>query len=252
MSIRHGAAAVSVGGLLPFRGGAHRERGIAPGQTRRSDGDRPRAEVDHPVERERADCRPEARACERVAVVDACVVELEAADVNPAAQQRSRTDVEGQTSAREQRVAPLHEPGFGDGEAERKGQADAADRELHAQGAGGLSLGLPADELLNARDVAQCGEEQQQKKHGKQGPARVFEDLFQHVDAVRVRLSVRSAHRAAPYGFCRGRRNPIERYKKSSKSGASLRPAGRAVRRRDKRDGSVRRSGCPAGRPHGG
>ena len=76
---------------------------------------------------------------------------------------------------------------------EREGEADAADRKVHAERLGGVADRLAPDEILNGRNVEQRGGEQHRQQDDDQCPKRIFYDFSQHVHNERFRLPQNSS-----------------------------------------------------------
>ena len=80
-----------------------------------------------------------------------------------------------------------------DRQPEREGEADAADRKVHAERLGGVADRLAPDEILNGRNVEQRGGEQHRQQDDDQCPKRIFYDFSQHVHNERFRLPQNSS-----------------------------------------------------------
>ena len=108
-------------------------------------------------------------------------VQFETADDDLFPDQRPQGHVQREPAAVDERVGPVDQQRLLDRQPEREGEADATDRELHAERFGGVADRLAPDEVLNGRDVEQRGDQQRRQQDDEQRPECIFYDLFQHL-----------------------------------------------------------------------
>ena len=121
-------------------------------------------------------------------------VQFETADDDLFPDQGPQGYVHRQFAAVAERVGPVDQQRLLDRQAERKGEADAADRELHAERFGGIADRLAADEILHGRDVEQRGDQQHQQQDDEQCPECIFYDLFEHLQNGQLRPLQKASH----------------------------------------------------------
>ena len=205
-----------VGLLRCGRGGSEPQVDVALRELDGADADLFVAQVDAVrAEDQSADLRPGLHPRQGVAVMPHRPGDLEAADICLPAQQPQRGDIHGQPLASEQRVAAVDEERLRDDEPQGESQADASDREFHAEVPGHQHLRLPAESVLYSRDIEQPSDQKGQKQQDDQRPKGIFEYLSQHSE----RGDPFSDSVRAFGGWCLRAEGRIgnERYKKSSK-----------------------------------
>ncbi len=115
-------------------------------------------------------------------------VQFETADDDLFPDQRPQGHVQREPAAIDERIGPVGQQRLFDRQPEREGEADAADRKVHAERLGGVADRLAPDEILNGRNVEQRGGEQHRQQDDEQCPKRIFYDFSQHVHNERFRL----------------------------------------------------------------
>ena len=120
-------------------------------------------------------------------------VQFETADDDLFPDQRPQGHVQREPAAIDERVGPVDQQRLFDRQPEREGEADAADRKVHAERLGGVADRLAPDEILNGRNVEQRGGEQHRQQDDEQCPKRIFYDFSQHVHNERFRLPQNSS-----------------------------------------------------------
>ena len=120
-------------------------------------------------------------------------VQFETADDDLFPDQRPQGHVQREPAAIDERVGPVGQQRLLDRQPEREGEADAADRKVHAERLGGVADRLAPDEILNGRNVEQRGGEQHRQQDDDQCPKRIFYDFSQHVHNERFRLPQNSS-----------------------------------------------------------
>ena len=123
---------------------------------------------------------------QRIFVVGGDAFQREIPDDDLFADQRPQGCVQREFAAAEERVGLIDQQCIVDRQPQREDEADAFDRQIHPEGPRGIVGGFAPDEVLNDRDVEQRGNQQHQQQDDEQRPERIFENLFQHLQKLRV------------------------------------------------------------------